>query len=249
MIEIVDILGRAESGVSTRPFRCLGEDDQLYYVKLGNARPDGLIGEWVGGHLANLMGLPVADFSLVHVDEEFSKHLNDDYHELGSGIGFGSAAAKVGYRDLLYLDISRLEPDLLAEVLIFDLWIQNEDRKLGLAGGNPNALFVPHREGTPLLLIDHDSAFDETFNTGAFLNDHFARDAAALWRDKARKRAWTAKAKKALSKLPEIWATLPDSWAHNTLGERHDALDMNEIEATLEQPMKYPNTFWKGVGL
>lgn len=87
IIQIDEVNGRADGGISAQPFRCRGADGRHYFVKLGNARPEGLIGEWVCAHLGRAMGLPVADFSLVTVDLEFKQCLPPEFSELGHGIG------------------------------------------------------------------------------------------------------------------------------------------------------------------
>ena len=63
-LEIVEIMGRAQQGV-TQPFICRGEDDQVYFVKGRGAGRRSLICEWIAGQLGRLLGLPIAPFGIV----------------------------------------------------------------------------------------------------------------------------------------------------------------------------------------
>lgn len=91
-IQIVEILGRSIQGI-TKPFYCRCEDGQAYFVKGNGAGKQGLIAEYVGGHLARAFGLPVADFDIVEVPQELIKWCGrDDANDLGAGLAFGSKA-------------------------------------------------------------------------------------------------------------------------------------------------------------
>lgn len=245
IIEIEEVNGRADGGVSARPFRCRGMDGRDYYVKLGNARPDGLIAEWVCGHLGRAMGLPVADVSLVRVDPGFKRCLPPEFAELGHGVGFGSVAAPRGCREALFSDITaRIDHEVLADLLAFDAWIRNEDRKLGPAGGNPNALFVPNAD-EPLVLIDHDSAFDRDFDPIRFLDGHLARAQAPLWLARHRREHWCERASAALQKLDAVWDSIPEEWLVGPFGDIRTTLDRRQLRSLLERPEVDPLGFWK----
>lgn len=245
VVEIVEVNGRADGGISARPFRCRGSDERQYYVKLGNARPDGLVAEWICGHLGKAMELPVADFSLVSVDHNFKQGLPAEYSELGQGIGFGSVAAPVGVREVMSTDLNeRGDPDVLADLLAFDAWIQNEDRKLGPAGGNPNTLFVPNTD-SPFVLIDHDSAFDTTFDSRRFSSDHLGRGQSSLWLDAKRRARWLERAKTASDNLDAIWANIPREWLVNEYGDARAILTKDAIRSILDRPLLDPDAFWK----
>lgn len=245
LVEIIEVNGRADSGVSCRPFRCRGSDGRQYYVKLGNARPEGLIAEWICGNLGKTLGLPVADFSLVRVDPGFKEGLPPEYSELGHGIGFGSVSAPTGCRELFLTDLGeRVDANVLADLLAFDAWIQNEDRKLGLAGGNPNALFVPNQR-SPLVLIDHDSAFDTSFDPRRFLSDHLGRSRCALWLNSERRAGWIERARAAAKCLDAIWTDLPEEWLVDSYGEPRTSPDKTNLRSILDRPALDPDGFWK----
>lgn len=244
-VEIVEVNGRADGGISARPFRCRGTDGRQYYVKLGNARPDGLIAEWVCGHLGKAMGLPIADFSLVSVDQNFKQSLPPEFSELGHGIGFGSVAAPAGTRELLSTDLDgRGDPNVLANLLAFDAWILNEDRKIGPAGGNPNTLFVPNAD-VSLVLIDHDSAFDSNFDPKSFSVDHLGRGQSSLWLDAQQKACWLERAKTASGNLDAIWADIPEEWLVNQYGDARTKIKQEDLRTILHRPLLDPGAFWK----
>lgn len=243
-VEIVEVKGRAIGGFSSAPFRCRGEDGLEYYVKLGNAHPRGKVAEWVCGQLAQLMKLPIADFGLVKVSRDLAEHLPTKSKELGHGVGFGSVSAPVGHRELRHPDVGMIEPTLLAEILVFDLWILNEDRKLGPAGGNPNALWVPGTD-EPLLLIDHDNGFDTEFSQENFLKEHFAEPARGFWLESSRRNNWTERALNAASQLKAIWSTIPEEWLMNWHGDPLPVPELNSIEKLLNRPTVSNSDFWE----
>ncbi|MGC1481839.1 MAG: HipA family kinase [Chthoniobacterales bacterium] len=243
-VEIVEVLGRANAGVSTKPFKCRGEDGGLYYVKLGNSNVTGLQAEWIAGNLAKSMALPVADFALVQVTRELAESLPNEHRELGHGIGFGSLSAPVGSRELQNSDVGK--PQIfttLAQLLAFDAWVQNEDRKLGSVGGNPNALWLAAK-ARPLLLIDHDNAFDPTFEPSTFLDNHLARRAITHWFDVGHRAAWTEIARSAAELVPAIWESLPESWLFDTYGDPTPSLNCSVIESILARPFSHSDEFW-----
>ena len=247
VVEITEVLGRADSGVSARPFRCRGEDGRLYYVKLGNSTVRGLQSELICGRLAQEIGLPVADFSLVKVSRSFFDKLPEEYSELRYGIGFGSLAAPIGAHEILHTEAT--DPSLggiLSELVAFDAWILNEDRKLGLSGGNPNILMVP--SGDPsIMIIDHDSAFDTAFANASFRNSHLGRSFLARWIPVSARESWENKTKSATNKLDSIWRQIPDEWFFDNYGDPREGLNRDEIEFILRTPATDPSTFWERI--
>lgn len=245
IIQITEVHGRANGGISAQPFRCLGEDSRQYYVKLGNAHPRGLVAEWLCGHLGKAMGLPVADFSLVRVDPDFAKALPSEFSELGHGIGFGSVAAPFGNKEVVFSDLaSEKHAAFLAQLLAFDAWIRNCDRILGKVGGNPNLLVVPGSD-KPFVVIDHDSAFDQAFDSKPFLCDHLGRDQSGVWSIPERRREWLNQAKEALSDLGAHWESLPEEWLFDRYGDARLDRGLDDYRAILEIPTLAPDEFWE----
>ena len=90
-IQIVEILKRSEQGM-TRPFICRCEDDRLYYVKGRGAGPRSLLCEWLAGHLANALDLPVPEFVIAQASKELVD-LFPDGGDLGALPAFASCSA------------------------------------------------------------------------------------------------------------------------------------------------------------
>jgi hypothetical protein len=72
-VEIVEIMGRSEQGV-TRPFICRGDDGHVYFVKGRGAGMRSLICEWIAGQLGRRLGLPIAPFEIVEVGPERNRY-------------------------------------------------------------------------------------------------------------------------------------------------------------------------------
>lgn len=232
IVRITDIGERPVTGVSSCPFLCTGEDGNRYYVKLGNALPEEKISEWIFSFLAEKMGLPTPVGRLVLVDKDLSESSALDTSEFGSGTGYGSTEV-FNTDELAYEHLGSLAPRLKAETLLFDWWIQNEDRKLGPLGGNPNILID---SGMKCWLIDHGNALDREFDAVAFFDDHAFQDQKAYWQDKDRREDWIEKAKNNISGLKERWQQLPEEW---------QPADFNRIEKLLKRPDDKSSEFWK----
>ncbi|MCF3039950.1 HipA family kinase [Neisseria gonorrhoeae] len=74
MLQIQTIMDRAEQGV-TSPFICMAENGLEYFVKGLHATRASQINEWIGGNMAQALGLPVAPFELLEVGEELYEEL------------------------------------------------------------------------------------------------------------------------------------------------------------------------------
>ncbi len=81
-IQIEEIVGESNQGRSGGVFRCIGDDEESYFLKgLGVGRPD-LAKEWICANLARAFGLPVAGFALAelyHYVREFLTGLAKAY--------------------------------------------------------------------------------------------------------------------------------------------------------------------------
>ena len=87
---IIEIFGRTDQGI-TRPFRCLADDGHHYYVKSVGAHWRSVVCEWIAGRLAEALGLPIAPFAQVELDEGLVNAYDD--HDLAPGLAFGSRVA------------------------------------------------------------------------------------------------------------------------------------------------------------
>ena len=68
-LAVTEVLGRSEQG-RTHPYICRCDDGEVYFVKGRSATRRGLINEWLCGHLAQALDLPIAPFDLAHVPQE-----------------------------------------------------------------------------------------------------------------------------------------------------------------------------------
>ena len=89
IIPIVEVIGPAAQGKSI-PFLCGGSDGHRYYVKGQQTNRASLWREWVCGHLAQALGLPLPPFFLVQLDPALVKELPKDQQAIGSLPAFGS---------------------------------------------------------------------------------------------------------------------------------------------------------------
>lgn len=230
-IEIVEVLSRSTQG-HTRPFICRGDDDEIYFVKGVDAGRRDQICEWLAGRLAQLIGLPIAPFTVVVVPEELiSGDTAGPLRDLGAGPAFGSR--KLSVTELTTATLNRVPAQLQKDVLVFDRWVRNLDRTLTALGGNPNLFLTavnhtltPSRER--LVVIDHNLAFDSDFNLAALLAHHaFRAQAQALQGDLFSRDEYNARLCAALSCWPDLVAEVPQEWwyldIHRTLPVNFDA--------------------------
>lgn len=235
IVEIIEIGERAPTGVSSNPFRCIGDDGNRYFVKLGNARDREKTCEWMGGFLAHRMGLHTPVGRIVFVDEKLSTYSAWDTSEFGFGIGYGSEELKGG-EELSYADLEVVSLSVRSEILLFDWWIRNEDRKLGELGGNPNIL---KSKDVPYCLIDHGNAFDAQFDEKDFFRDHACQSTRFRWREESARENWLRNAEAAMIPLKERWDLIPEEWF-----EQNFQMTFQGVLDILHLPWKSPDAFW-----
>ena len=208
-IEVIEIIGRAEQGV-TKPFICRGEDDQVYFVKGRGAGARSLICEWIAGQLGRQLGLPIAPFEIVEVPQELlAIAMRNDLAELGAGKAFGSRKVRVVELSASHLD--HVPEETQRDVLAFDWWVRNGDRSLGEAGGNPNLFWDVENEG--LVVIDHNQAFDPEFSRQDFFDLHaFRGQCHTLFGDWVMQQRYIERFLGALSSWRTICDTVPQEW-------------------------------------
>lgn len=164
IIQIIEIIKLAAQGRS-EPYLCVGEDGNHYYVK---GRQSGLstrVHEWICAHLAKSLGLPIPEFRLVEIPPELIAITSPHLRAIGAGIGFASKSvpSSCWFEEA---NIPKVDDELQRKLLIFDWWIQNEDR----CKENPNLLWdSAHQQ---VAVIDHNLAFDTKFDSRNFKNSH-----------------------------------------------------------------------------
>ncbi|OQK17264.1 hypothetical protein AU255_05065 [Methyloprofundus sedimenti] len=165
MLEIVEIIKPAKQGM-TMPFLCNASDEHAYYVKGYAATVSGLMKEWLGSHLALAFGLPVPEFKIAFLDPDLVNCFGGmAISQLKGGYVFASKQMP-SVTELKYETVNKIDAQLKLSVLLFDLWVENEDRTLSEKGGNPNLLWKSNESG--LYVIDHNLIFDEGFNKREF---------------------------------------------------------------------------------
>jgi hypothetical protein len=235
-MRIVAMYDRAEQG-QHRPFRCRADNSDFYYVKGASVGFHGLCCEWIGGRLAQEIGLPVPPFGIVEVPPALIGLRNkEDQLDLGSGPAFASQELSPA-TDYLFSDLDEVRPELKAQILLFDWWTCNIDRILGEKGGNPNLVW----SGSPrqLFVIDHNLAFSaDSILMSAFWEDHVFRDAYP-WCDSYWQRC-RSRLDAALARLPDIWNEMPEQWTENEAGLSYD--EVEKILRRTEEP-----EFWRPI--
>jgi hypothetical protein len=208
-VEIVEIMGRSEQGV-TRPFICRGDDGHVYFVKGRGAGMRSLICEWIAGQLGRRLGLPIAPFEIVEVGPELIEiATRSDMAELGAGLAFGSQ--KLPVIELSATHVQYVPDEQQRDVLVFDWWVQNADRTLGEAGGNPNLFWDVEQEN--LVVIDHNQAFDKSFVIQDFVETHaFRHQMHAVASDGMLQKDYCSRFERAMTDWSAICDTVPPEW-------------------------------------
>lgn len=237
-IALLEIGALTSTGFSSGAYRCLGEDGRYYYVKSPRlAGSKAVISEWLAAGLAQQMQLPVRECALVQIPAQL---VTPELRELGHGLAFGSLELAQA-DDLSFSTAVKLPTTLRAELFLFDYWIQNADRILGPAGGNPNLLVAT---GHPLAVIDHGNAFDPHFDSSAFCAHHAFADRRIEWLDATRRQAWEAKASAALDRVPYLWDGIPLEWHENAHGEIQHEMTLENVLHLLNRFTRDPSGFW-----
>ncbi|MES2709134.1 MAG: HipA family kinase [Verrucomicrobiota bacterium] len=252
---ITEVLSRSEQG-TTRPFLCRGEDGQLYYVKGRYAGLRSLCCEWVGGRLAEKLGLRTPQITMVEVPEKLIEcSARPDIKDLGEGLAFGSArveaAQEISWESLQYIPWHNQ-----ALILFFDWWVQNEDRTLSACGGNPNLLitagppdeeiWLEQAEQMPSIIwtFDFNLAFDPPFHKGRFWDGHIFAAARRHW--SADFMAETTRRVELIMKdFLFLFASLPEAWLYIDGDDNLPMqLDLDVVLRTLRRPLDQPAEFW-----
>ncbi|PRX40361.1 HipA-like protein [Planifilum fimeticola] len=147
---------------SSRPQLILFSDGRHYIVKFKNNPVQGtraLVNEYVAGRLAQLLGLPVPPFKIVHISKHFFKENPVLFrHRFLPGHQFASeyipdCLKKIDKESLSGLNIVNRRH--LAGIIVFDQWVNNVDRRRG------NILLRPlsGNRGFWLYMIDQGHSF------------------------------------------------------------------------------------------
>lgn len=206
VLRLVEVLGFAAQGIS-RPLLCRAEDGDLYFVKGQQTNRSSLWAEWICAHLARALGLPLPPFSLVQLDGALLPELPTDWRPLGCLPAFGSRR----HPQACWLEsgqAGRVPVALQRDLLAFDWWVRNSDRNQG----NTNLLWDPG--AGELVVIDHNNAFDPSFDPQQFLEHHvFADQWQALTADLVTSAEVGLRLQQALPAARLAIDTAPAEWA------------------------------------
>lgn len=241
---IVEILGRSEQGI-TRPFLCRGDDDGLYYVKGRGAGLRSLCCEWVAGRLAQEFGLQIPRFEIAQVPSSLLCNSDRlDLSELGRGPVFASAKVCESC-ELTWEEAAQVPPEVMADIFIFDWWVQNEDRSLSALGGNPNLLIGAVEDGPRRLwAFDFNLAFDPGFDANHLREVHAFSRLLEAW-PLGYRETCLPRLERAYQQLPAIYATLPKEWLHLD-GDPAEPVQLAEssVREILQRAFHAPIELW-----
>lgn len=167
-------------------------------------------GEWICAHLARSLGLSIPEFALLDVPEELADAFGADGNALGSGLVFGSRQ-EANVQEFAVTRLKRIGAEERRRLLAFDWWVENADRSLTPHGGNPNLLWRVADQR--LLVIDHNLAFDPSFDEANFFATHvFRDDADSLVGDLVCRAETSTLLETALGSLDDAVSSLPPAW-------------------------------------
>lgn len=261
-IIVSEVIGRSEQG-ATRPFICGGQM-AIWYVKGAYAGKNSLCCEWVAARLAQVVlpsaPLGVAWFRMGEVPEALIEGSSRaDIRELGEGKVFASLWIDDG-QELTWESAQGWSEEIMALLLLLDLWLQNEDRTLTELGGNPNLLVTqipplpdddpegalwkdePRRE--MLWAYDFNLAFDPEFDRERFFASHVFGRTLRAWPEGFRERMEPL-LREGLEQVRDIFDELPKEWLHVDGDESLPVqLEVERVISLLELPFNDPDTFW-----
>ena len=177
MKQVVEIIERCAEGTCvSRPFRVRADDGNLYWIKgcgTGWNRNE-LCYELLAARMATALGLPMAGHEVLDVPQALLEFCAvPGIRDLSEGPAFGSLHVDDAV-SLPPVEVSSVPEESRQGILLFDWWVQNEDRILGETGGNVNLLWNPADK--QVTVIDHNNAFDRTFDEAVFFQNHVFRE-------------------------------------------------------------------------
>lgn len=172
-MDIIEIIQKFEQG-ATEPYLCRAENGERYVVKGRSAPVRERISEYICAMLGRDFGLPIPECKLLSVPDELVEYSMEYTQGLGAGVAFGSRyvpETQEVNRDIL----KHLPVQILRDLWVFDFWVKNEDRTLTFKGGNPNLFYRPVDQ--KLVVVDHNLAFDASFDMESFRRLHLVANA------------------------------------------------------------------------
>lgn len=101
--------------------------------------------------------------------------------------------------------------ELRKDIVLFDWWVHNMDRTLSELGGNPNLLW--DQEARSLAVIDHNQAFDDSFNPVKFAGLHvFHADLPIIFDDLVDRVAYADRLAATIDEFDVACDNVPTEW-------------------------------------
>lgn len=214
MLEIIAIKSVTKQG-QTQPLVCKADNGEFYFVKYTEgATSNGLVKEWLFGQMARDFGFNVPDFEvaflcqpLIDAYTGFSKF--GVVRRLKEGLVFASKQVDF-VQEFTPSNINSVSIEKQQDLLVFDLWIRNDDRNLSGMGGNVNLLWSVSEND--FYVFDHNLAFENC--DVDFLKTHVFRESAgeAYNFDLALRSDYELKLQKILQKWDNYLSSCPSDW-------------------------------------
>ncbi len=224
---------------------CRCSDGNDYVIKtLGEVPPYELIAEWICAHLAIAFGLPVPPCKLVIDMPRLIKHSGDVCNEPDDTVGFASLYQDTAVTLTRLASLSVL-PRLKTDILVFDAWIKNGDRTLSGHGGNVN-LLQDILNPQQLWVFDHNLALNPHENLATLATHHVfcGENAGDSLDDIVTKAEYETKIQHCMALLPQIIATIPDSWIEEANSRLPDGKEViNDVISPILSRYNDPD-FW-----
>ena len=213
-MEIRQIVGVSEQGVS-RPYRCYDENGVLRWCKGNHTGLRSLVAEWVCARVAHALGLPVPACDILRLDPgrfaDWCRCKGETMPQLVTATNpyvFASVNVEDS-KDVLDIDrdLSCDDPVLLARIYLFDALVQNTDR----TDDNTNLL-----SNAGVHVIDHNNAFDPSFESESFAREHVLRRfRAAVGPDVVAAFVRDVRAHVTERFVDEVWSEMPSVWTQD----------------------------------
>ncbi|NYH18930.1 hypothetical protein GGD41_006158 [Paraburkholderia bryophila] len=160
--------------------------------------------------MAAAFNLPVAPFCVGEVDPNLIRYGPPELADLGSGYVFASQVVD-NVLELAWSHVGAVGVTTRRDLVVFDYWVHNQDRTLTELGGNPNLLWEP--TGKDLIVIDHNQAFDDTFDNTTFFQTHvFAQSWNDVYQDFFDRPRYEHRMRVALERFEDVCDRMPESW-------------------------------------
>ncbi len=185
----------------------------MYICKGKELTPSEKVNEFIGANLALQFGLPIPPFGLMNIPNEIIQYDNELKDSLGGGWVFASQYIE-NSQILTYNQISQVPSIIQRDILLFDCWVQNEDRTLTALGGNPNLLWENLNE--TLYVIDHNMILDAEWNEDNTKTLHpFKNQFTTRQPDMVDRLNYIQRFQKALSNWDYIISQIPKAWLNS----------------------------------